>query len=552
MSEGSLARNAAVIALALVATGVTLALHHPVLPLARTHVPISAFHPGHVFIFDHIARMVTGDAPWSLVTERLAFPRGAALRPIAWGPALLALPFRPLLGPIGAYNAVVWLSPALSALAAWGLLRRLTGAGPLAAAGAALPFALSPFALGCLASGQTAKVQLWALALPLWAASVSLERPWLGLPLLAGTMVAASFTSPSLALQLPFALALLAAGGVALGWRGAARGAAVLGVAALALVPAWAFFSPTTAARSLDGPIQVLQPALRPTQTADIGYAIARLHSTLLPRVTLPVEPTDTAHLTALPWPILAVAVLGLPWSRKGRWIGLGLVLIGLVLASGEYLWWGDGFAEFGGRRLELPALTLRRMGYPLGASGMYYRAIATATLGLSVLLAAAAARLGGWRGAALATLVGLGATAEAVRLSAPLWPRAAYAPISADLAARMAEDPVPGAVLDLPMEHHGNQAQGYVLAAVQHGRATNGAPLLLRSEDLPHLKALKQDLTTALTAPDPNAALAALGVRYVVWHPIGWDGGPRREDVEAALGPGHAEGGVRWWRVGQ
>ncbi|MCB9760621.1 MAG: hypothetical protein H6739_12335 [Alphaproteobacteria bacterium] len=551
MSPGDREKSAAVaLGLALVATAVTLALHHPVLPLARTHVPVSAFHPGHVFIFDHIARMVTGDAPWSLVTERLAYPVGAELRPIAWVPALLTLPFRPLLGPIGAYNAVVWMSPALSALAAWGLIRRLTGAGPLAAAGAALPFALSPFALGCLASGQTAKVQLWALALPLWAASVALERPRLGLPLLAGTVVAASFTSPSLTLQLPFALGLVALGGLSLGWRGAARGAGALGVAALSMLPAYLFFRAVTGGHDPDGPVQALQPALRPTLMEDIGNAIARLRATLLPFPELPVEPTDTAHLTVLPWPILVVALLALPWSRKGRWIGLGLAIAGFLLASGEYLWWAEGFVEVGGHLLGLPALYLGRLGYPLSDSGMYYRAIATTTLGLSILLAAAAARVGGRRGALLAVLVGLAATAEAVRVTAPLWPRAPYAPIPAALAARMAEDPVPGAVLDLPMEHHGNHAEGYMLAAVQHGRATIGAPLLLRPEDLPHLAALERDVVAALEAEDPDAALRALGFRYVVWHPIGWDGGPGEADVAAALGPGTLEEGVRWWRV--
>ncbi|MCB9791258.1 MAG: hypothetical protein H6741_00890 [Alphaproteobacteria bacterium] len=544
---------AAVLAFALV-----LALHHPVLGLAGSHVPDSAFHPGHAWLFDHVARVLSGERPASLVTDRLAWPVGAELRPIAWGPALLAAPLRALLGPIGAYNLVVWLSPALSVLATAGLLRRVTPAGPWEAAAAALPFALSPFALGCLASGQVAKLQLWCLSLPLWAVASLLEGERRGPATLAlaASVLLASFTSPSLTLQLPFALGVLV-----LLWAGRSRarwalGGWVLLIAAAAMLPAWSFYSPVTEGHPLDGPVQALQPALRPTLDKDIARAVARIPTTLWPAAQLPQDPTDTPQVTVLPWPLL-LATLALVAARlraralaRPLLLGLSLTIVGVLLASGEFLYWGEQPVTVAGRHLGLPALYLGELGYPLGSSGMYYRAIATATLGLSVLLAAGAARLPGRWGPALAGLIALGSVGEAVRVTAPLWPRPPAETLDPALSAEMAADPVPGAVLDFPLVHHGNRAERYMLASVSHGRSTNGAPLLLRPEDLPYLAQLVEDVEGALVSTNPARALSQMGVRWVVWHPISCDGGPDRVALEAALGPPRELGEHAVWQL--
>ena len=123
----------------------------------------SFFHDGHVWAFDQIARMVTGDLPFYTHTNQTGFPRSPEARFIAWSAALAAIPFRPWLGPLGAYNVAMLGSLGVGAATAALWFRRLTGAHPYVAAFCGTLYGLSPFALACLASGQTCKAQIWIL-----------------------------------------------------------------------------------------------------------------------------------------------------------------------------------------------------------------------------------------------------------------------------------------------------------------------------------------------------------------------------------------------------
>lgn len=550
--SGPWSRGASAALLAVAVTAVIAALNAPLLSGLGESVPTSAFHSGHAWMFDHLARIALGERPLSWQTDALAFPAGAELRPIALAPALLAGLLRPVVGPLAAYNLSWLVSPALSGLAMMALARRLSGAGPASCAAAALPFALAPYALGCLASGQVAKLQLWALVLPTLAASSLVSRPgWRPALALALCTLVTTFTSPSIGLLLPFALVTVAALGLRGGRRASLGGALSLGVAALSMLPAWRFYASSAHRHSDAGRVWGTQPALRPELDVDVAAAIARVHGTFLPPELHLASVTDAVHLTYLPWPLLLGGALALALRGPGWGVGAALTGLGAALAMGERVWWGAHPLELGGVHLLLPDHFLRAWGYPLASSGMYYRAIALAVLGLSLLLASAAARLGGRRGLALALVLGLGASAEGVRACAPLFPRAPRLTLPFQALQDMAQDPTPGAVLSLPLEHHGNDAQDALLIAATHGRPTTAAPLVMRRMELEHLRRLEAQLGEALRGAEPRQALRALGFRYVVWHEIQDDGGPGRGELLQALGPPEVQGArAMLWRL--
>lgn len=533
-SRESYAAAALCFALAL---GVSCALHAPVLSQLKSTVPYGAFHGSQAWIFDHLARILTLEEPWSLFTKRLAWPAGAELRPMALGPTLVAMPFRPLLGPLGAYNMAVLMSPGLSALACMWMLRRVTDASPWVASAMSLPFALCPYALGTLASGQTEKVQLWCLALPLGAAVVAMTGRWSALLALSAAVIMTCFTEPSVGLQLPFALgAAVLMGALArrLHWRALGMGVLVLGIAAASMIPSYFFYRGLTSQNSVGGVLSAMQPALRMNTMGDVVHSVASLNTTFWPGPVIVKEPLDTAHLHYLPIPLVLSALVLALVGRRGRWLGIAWTLIGLSLAFGEHIVWRNNFLRWHGLPLAMPAEFLSRHGYPLASSGMYYRIVALAALGLTVIVSAGCARLGRW-GVALAWVLSLASTGEGIRSCLSLWPRQPWVDVDPSLLAQMAADPLPGAVLDLPLENHGNATQAYLLSATLHGRATNGVPRLMRVMELAHLRGPRDAL---LYSDDAASRLAAMGFRYVVWHDIQCDDKPCLDEVKLALGP--------------
>lgn len=546
--------SATVLVLAIV--GITAALHWP-LPLhVRTHHILGTFHGSHVWCFDHMARMLTGAEPLGVTTRRFAFPLGAETRLIGWGPGLLALPLQPLLGPLGAYNTVVLLSPALAGLAALALLRRTFHVHPRIAAGAAMAYALCPFALGSLVNGQVAKFNHWVLPLFLLAFHGVLTRPqrvrtW---GLLALATVASSFTSPSLTLFVPPAAGLWALGHVARrkpGFRRILVAGGALALTAASLLPAWSYYGGET-----DPETSGFEPGANVQSHVLAEPApVALGDDLLLGHGRREGNPALSNHVTFLTFPLLAIFAVALAVRFPGRWLAVTTAVLGLVLALGPRLAWGGDYVVWEGRFLYLPAALLDRLGYPLREGGMYYRAAALASLGLTVLLAGVCSRLPLRYGAVLAWVLGLASVADGVRATHTLWPRP-LAPVAGRTALEaMAADPVPGAVLSLPLRtsRYGNEQ--HLLAAALHGRPTTALPVTTENGRKPYLRLIDEQLRQAENLDDPEAARAWLhrqGYRYATWQRQ-----PRSQDPAywhryRLLGESTSEEGLRYWKLGE
>mgnify|MGYP006928188684 CR=1 FL=1 len=385
-----------------------LGLHWP-LPLHALdwHAP-SAFGGGHVWAFQMIERMVAGDLPLRLESNHLGFPITRSARFIGWFPALLALPLQRLLGPVGAFHAVLWLSPSLAALAAYGWLRQATpGSRGLAAAAASL-YALSPYMLSNLAAGNVDKLQTafypaW-LALVWWMlASPGRLRVLVLLPLLGAAM---AFTEPYFALFLPlFAAPMLGARA----WKErdramAQRGFAALVATGLGVFPAAWYYGPT----QQDG--QLFQPADGKMNIGVLQDVDASPWKLLFGSPERIQSATEVLHAPAVGVALVLLAVLVSTRAFRGRLAGLVLAAAGLVLVLGT---------EQGG--LPMPMALLEALGYPLGIGGQYYRASPVLTLGLLTLVAGGLGRQERW----VAALVPL-QLVQALWITGPFWPRPA------------------------------------------------------------------------------------------------------------------------------
>ncbi len=539
-------------ALAAIATlAVTCALHRPLLASPGDTRAATAFHDGHIWAFDHIARMVGGDRPLSTLTDAIGYPETVRAPAIAWAPALLAAPLNPLLGPVGAYNTILLLSPALAALAFLGLVRSTTRAGPALAAAAAFAYALSPYALGCLASGQMAKIQHWMIPLVLWMLVVGIRgRAWIGLPLLAAATVAAGFTSPSTAVLIPL-LALPWAIGVALRAPGrrpivAGRALATLAIVAVCLLPAQRYYGNL---RDGSHP-SAFEPRAANWDRLPTPVPVAQPEGLLLGRGGLARDDHQTSHVTYLGWPLLLAAIALSLRRFRGRGLAWTAVAVGAVAAMGPMLISGDAFVELGDRRIGLPAYLLEVVGYPMAKTGTYYRAVVLASLGLSLALAGGlAGRPRAWA-IPLALLLASAQVGDALRVTRSLWPRQALPVEGRALLEGMREDPAPGAVLDLPLECGTYEGGVAMLAGVGHGRATTALPRQSKSY-LPRIAQLLAVVDGALAAGpiEGKSQLAERGFRYVVWRP--WlDDQRARDRLIEGLGPPDHDAEILVWSL--
>ncbi len=542
------------LAAALVSMAVVTALVWPVPLQGASAVPPGFFGGGHVWVMDHVAAMLFGERDWSFATDRIGWPRAVELRPLALVPTLLSAPLQRLVGPIATYNVVLVVSFGAAAVGGHALFRALGAARWTAAAGA-VTYALCPFALGALSSGQLAKIQHWTLALLLltWVRAARGSLLWA----LAAVPVAAAlaFTAPTMALWAPLGGALLLAG-VAMeqaraGWRPALVGLALaslaLGATGAVLVLARGWFEP-----ALPQVDQAFVPAVR--------LAGGRVDE-LLPVATLeallwgPAEPEradwrTVTHVAALGAPaLLGGLVLG-AWKAEWRGPLLGVALSGALLALGPVLRTEEGPVVLGGMNLSLPAAALDAVGYPTARSGMYYRAALLGSLGLAGLLAGGCARLRG--GVAVAWLVAALQVGHAVHMTDFLWRRPVRSVPGLALLDALATDPRPGAVLHLPARVDDGVGSLHLLVAAVHGRATTALPRNM--ERNPRTDAVLDLLSDAasLGGERGTALLRARGVRAVVWLE-GLQVRPGEADraaLEALLGPGRTADGLVLWMV--
>ena len=141
------------------------------------------FHPGHAWAVDQVAAMMAGVESWSGWTQRIGAPEPVHLRLIGWAPLLVAAPLSKVIGAGAAMWVAIFAGFILTARLTAALLERVTGVAPLVAAAASTVYVFSPFALGVIANGQLAKMQLWCLPLLLLATERWKETPgWIQAP----------------------------------------------------------------------------------------------------------------------------------------------------------------------------------------------------------------------------------------------------------------------------------------------------------------------------------------------------------------------------------
>jgi hypothetical protein len=260
-----------------------------------------------------------------------------------------------------------------------------------------------------------------------------------------------------------------------------------------------------------------------------------------------------TNHITYLGAPLLAVCLLlSLRRRQEGRLLGWSLVVVGVVLALGPRLVSEGAFVRVAGQRVLLPALLLERLHYPIEQSGMWYRAIHLASLGLALTLAGACARLPRGVGATVAWLVAIGAWYDAKRVTDGFWPRGTE-PVSGRAAYEQWAVDGGGVVIDLPLEHDTFGGQGALLAAAVHGRGTTAVPRVSLTNQRPELDLLQRRVRHALGQHDPAVArelLSARGFGYVALRTdmpgaVSWVG-----VLDAGLGPAQVDDDLYWWRL--
>jgi len=429
-------------------------------------------------------------------------------------------------------------------------------------------YAVCPYALGCLASGQVEKVQVWCIPLVLLGLDRAVRgTAWrwafLGLPV---AVFAAALTSPSSALVLPFAAGLQVAWSV---WqtqrsrRQVGLGFLALGLVALSLAGVRGYYGDLSSAPTDGGVHQfgdqrmrsAFSPGTPPAEEALLEPSIvAQPQELFLGQNTRRPDPTRAAHVTYLGLPLL-LAFFGLSIrSWRGRGLGVALVVSGILLALGPKLALSGQYVEWGGRSVILPAAWLDAYGYPTSESGMYYRFVQLASLGLALGLAGGVRPWPLWARMLIALSV-LGTQLwDAHRVTADLWPRPVEVFENAGLFRSWSQDPLEGAVVDLPLEADQRAGGVYMLGAALHGRPTTALPRQSRPDELPQLARVQGWIRTSVSLGDPGKAsefLAGQGVRYLVCHARCRRSQRDYEALVGGLGEPQDGGGIAWWRFG-
>lgn len=535
---------------------------------------LTAFGDSHAWVLEQLAQGRT--------TGRhcvAGYPEARELRLIGWGPLLLGLPLRAVVGTVAAFHLLLLVSLPLSAAAAAALVRRWTGAGAGVQACLGAAYALCPTLLATLGAGELPKLQAWILPVALLALDDALRaghgpvRRLAQLVLLGLVGLVSAFTSPYYALALP-----LLAGGMVLGqlWRhrrlqpaaALLRGGLVLGALYLGLSPAADYYEDVATGSGQS----IFQPARRAELRAGPlprPQPVAEPYTLLLGPRQGAGSPYEAAHVPTLGLGLLGLGLLGLRRRREatgGRGAGLALAAGGVLLAMGPALVLGGAVVGWGDTVLALPVYLLELLDYPTAKGGLYFRYALVAVLGLVLLGARGLARHPRAAGiAAVALLLNLahglgitltraiGPTAEAADRSEPwrFWPRPAEEIAAHELLASLRGGD--GAVLELPLQGptDGHLGQAGLLRAVFHGRPTTSLPRDRQGGADPARAALRRAVAEGSSAP-----LQELGVRYVILDlSLDWYAEPDASELTEALGPpAHGTGpdaALRVWDLG-
>lgn len=502
------------------------------------------FTGGHVWAADVVSDALwRGD--WPDPTDQAGFPGSRQARFVGWAFLSAAALLRPLFTASAVVHMAGMVGPALGGSALVLLARELAPGGrPVLQVAGGLLFAMSPVTLGAALSGQVENTQTWLLPLLLL---LTLRAPqhlgwW---PLVPVGWALAALTSPYLAML----AALVAPWAAWLAWRDGAAperalGPLVLAGLALLAVGHW-----------LDlGAFRPEQVLYKPSFS---GGAWPELWVRPLPVAgvdTLLIGTTQAqVKATVIHQPYLGLALLAGATLVGGARRRLALpVLVGLLLALGPRLAWGGGPVTVAGMELILPAQLVRWLDLPLAHGGQYYRAVVLAHLGLAAMIAAG--RRPGravLAGAVAGMILGCADALRSVAQFGLPWPTLE---LPREAWQALADDPVPGAVLNLPMHspqlppNHPVRLAGHVV----HRRAVSDMPRAWTEPPADPL--LAQAWAASLATPTASlpalADLGEAGFRFVL---LDLPAIPERRSLYArATGawgkPDGSTGGMAWW----
>lgn len=532
------------------------ALWWPVPLHLGTMRPLTAFSDSHVWVFEHLWRALVEGRPIE-PTCAAGYPTARSFRPIAGVPAAAWLALRPLLGPLAAANLVQLLALPLSSAAAFVFLRRL-GVAARVGAPLAVTYALCPNLLGTLATGEISNTQAWIV--PVYGLALLLaQQSWWGLLAVAGAGLLAAVTSPYLALALP----LLAGVAALAAWAHPAlrnarvRLSAAVPALGLGLAPAWLLYQADRAG----GGASVFRPArANPLAGLELPHPppVATLDSLLWHTARPPGSPYETLHVATLGVPLLLAAGAGVlltvgrgrgPSARRGVAVGIGVLVVGVVLALGPWVGVGDHLLTLGGNRVPTPVAALEALGWPTRMGGLYFRYSVVAAFGAVVV--AGAGLPGSPRAVGALWLLCALNVAQGVHASGPLWPRPSAPVLEAAHLAEIAGSD--GAVLELPLQGptDAQLGQAALLRSVVHRRPTSALPRSVVQPDDPTHR-LWRDATRGSDGARARAQLREAGVRYVVL-PAALSGfvTPSRARIDALLGQADLDGELIVWDLG-
>lgn len=495
------------------------------------------FAGGHAWAVDVVGEAIWA-GEWPDPTDAAGFPLERRARYVAWAVLLLGGLLRPVLLPLASINLATLLGPALGAASMVALVRTLQPkAHALGLTLAGLLYGLAPVTLGAALSGQVENTQSWVLPLMLWVLAKAAARPpWL-LAVLPLWMMGAG-TSPYLAMMAGIALPWVA-------WQvGLLRAAVPAGLAILGVLGVRAWIS----ADSFHADEDLFKPAYSPDSWPPVftdPLTVADL-DTLLVGITAPQPKAFVVHQPYLGLVLLLCCF----WLGRERRRWLYPALAGTLLALGPELAWDMNPIVVADRHLPGPGVVARWLNLPLAHGGQYYRCTILAVMGLAGMLAAA--RRPRWLGV-LGVLAALDAVRSVAIVGLP-WithtlPHGAWDAWDAD--------PVPGAVLHLPMASpHIEPCHPIRLAGrSEHHRALSDTP---RGQVEPPGEPTMAT-AFACTTRGQGCALpeledfGTLGFRYVV---LDLPDVPERKSLRKRMvrawgNPVGAADGLEWWTAG-
>ncbi len=494
---------------------------------------------GYWWVADELSR-----GEWPLRTDLLSFPSGGTLYFIDTVQVLLFLPLQLLGGPALAYNAAVWSGLAFAGFCAWLLARRVTGDDVVSGV-AMVIYGASPHLLGQAYNGISETVCAGWLPLTLWCLLRLLDRSTWGravaLAAAGGLCILTSWY---------YGLFAALAGTIIVIWTALRQPRSVtwtrafqflLVSAVMSLTLVLPMFSAFSASLEADDALVTRDPgfveaSLLNHNITDV-LAFLRISKQASPDL-LALYGEELVIVIYLGWTAVLLALAAFWFTRRGRelslWLWLGL-LFG-VFSLGPYLNVGGEYLELFGRRVPLPFLVLfeafpvfDRISHPFRfVTGV---SLALAMLGSHGLRHMLRARPAPQRLGAVVAVAAL-FLAE-IYLGSP-----ATLPIPTSVAtipaaySDMAEDPVEGAVLDLPMTMPNLERALYVWYQAEHERPVpwglnDPMPRQLLTNRLT-ATLIRIEATRARTLPPrlpeldlvvAGMSLERQGYRYVVLH---------------------------------